>query len=71
MAGQGYLVAVPEVYHEYEPLGTVLNYDQVGTDRGNEVMAHVAAKLDLPLAANCTAVTLGSPASVTRVRSPM
>jgi electron transfer flavoprotein alpha subunit len=39
-----------------------------GTDRGNEVLAHVAAKLDLPLAANCTAVTLGSPASVTRVR---
>src|ERR1700759_4484898 len=35
MAGQGYLVAVPEVYHEYEPLGTVLNYDKAGTDRGN------------------------------------
>jgi carboxymethylenebutenolidase len=35
MAGQGYVVAVPEVYHEYEPLGTVLNYDQTGTDRGN------------------------------------
>ena len=25
-----------------------------GTDRGNEVMAHVAARLDLPMAANCT-----------------
>jgi carboxymethylenebutenolidase len=25
MAGQGYLVAAPEVYHEYEPLGTMLN----------------------------------------------
>jgi carboxymethylenebutenolidase len=37
MAGQGYLVAVPEVYHEYEPLGSVLNYDQAGTDRGNEL----------------------------------
>lgn len=37
IAGQGYLVAVPEVYHEYEPLGTVLNYDQAGTDRGNEL----------------------------------
>ena len=24
-----------------------------GTDRGNEVLAHVAAKLDLPMAANC------------------
>jgi carboxymethylenebutenolidase len=35
LAGQGYLVAVPEVYHEYEAPGTVLNYDQPGTDRGN------------------------------------
>jgi carboxymethylenebutenolidase len=35
MAGQGYVIAVPEVYHEYEPAGAVLNYDQPGTDRGN------------------------------------
>ncbi len=39
-----------------------------GTDRGNEVLAHVAAILDQPLAANVTAVTPGSPATVTRVR---
>jgi carboxymethylenebutenolidase len=37
VAGQGYVVAVPEVYHEYEPAGTVLAYDQTGTDRGNEL----------------------------------
>jgi len=37
IAGKGYLVAVPEVYHEYEPLGTVLAYDKPGTDRGNEL----------------------------------
>lgn len=35
LAGEGYVVAVPEVYHEYEPLGTVLAYDQPGSDRGN------------------------------------
>src|SRR5271154_836990 len=35
MAGQGYLVAVPEGYHEYEAPGTGLNYDPVGTDGGN------------------------------------
>ena len=35
IAGQGYLVAVPEVYHELEPAGTVLAYDQAGADRGN------------------------------------
>ncbi len=39
-----------------------------GTERGNEVLAHVAAKLDQPMAANCTAMTLGEPAAVTRVR---
>jgi electron transfer flavoprotein alpha subunit len=39
-----------------------------GSDRGNELLAHVGALLDLPMAANCTAVTLSEPASVTRVR---
>ncbi|MES2439853.1 MAG: dienelactone hydrolase family protein [Verrucomicrobiota bacterium] len=37
LAGEGYLVAVPEVYHEFEPLGTVLAYDTEGTARGNEL----------------------------------
>jgi len=35
VAGHGYLVAMPEVYHEYEAPGTALRYDQAGTDRGN------------------------------------
>jgi electron transfer flavoprotein alpha subunit len=39
-----------------------------GTDRGNEVLAHVAAKLGQPMAANCVSVTPGDPASVVRVR---
>jgi electron transfer flavoprotein alpha subunit len=39
-----------------------------GSDRGNEVLAHVAAKLDQPMAANCVSVTFGDPASVLRVR---
>ncbi len=39
-----------------------------GTDRGNEVLAHVAAMLDQPMAANCVAFTAGDPATVTRVR---
>jgi electron transfer flavoprotein alpha subunit len=39
-----------------------------GSDRGNELLAHVAAILDLPLAAGCTAVTPGDPPTVTRVR---
>ncbi len=40
-----------------------------GTERGNEVMAHVAALLDLPLAVNCvTAAPSEGGADVTRVR---
>jgi len=39
-----------------------------GTESGNEVLAHVAAKLDLPFAANCTTATPGDPLVVTRVR---
>ncbi len=35
LCGQGYVVAVPEVYHEFEPAGAVLAYDQAGSDRGN------------------------------------
>jgi electron transfer flavoprotein alpha subunit len=39
-----------------------------GTERGNEVLAHVAAILDLPFAANCTQATPGDPVTLTRVR---
>jgi electron transfer flavoprotein alpha subunit len=39
-----------------------------GTDRGNEVLAHVAAKLDQPMSANCMSVTPGDPATVVRMR---
>jgi electron transfer flavoprotein alpha subunit len=39
-----------------------------GTDRGNEVLAHVAAKLDQPMSANCVSVTPGEPATVVRMR---
>jgi carboxymethylenebutenolidase len=62
LAGHGYVVAVPEIYHEYEPLGTVLAYDQAGSDRGNAlkttkpvqaydddaraVLAHLASRED-------------------------
>jgi carboxymethylenebutenolidase len=35
LAGEGFEVLVPEVYHEYEVPGTVLAYDAAGTERGN------------------------------------
>jgi electron transfer flavoprotein alpha subunit len=39
-----------------------------GTERGNDVMARVASRMELPLAANCTAVATGSPIALTRQR---
>ena len=35
LAGHGYIVAMPEIYHEFEEPGTVFAYDQAGSDRGN------------------------------------
>jgi electron transfer flavoprotein alpha subunit len=42
----------------------------IGTasDRGSEIMAHVAARMTLPLAANCTEIVPGDPFTVTRQR---
>lgn len=39
-----------------------------GTDRGNEVMAQAAARLDLPFVANCTEIEAGDTWTITRVR---
>src|SRR5207247_918639 len=39
-----------------------------GTERGNEVMARLAARMDLPFAANCIAAAPGDPVEVTRLR---
>jgi carboxymethylenebutenolidase len=45
MAGHGFVVAVPEIFHELEPAGAVLAYDQAGADRGN------ACKIGKPVSA--------------------
>jgi electron transfer flavoprotein alpha subunit len=39
-----------------------------GSDRGNDVMARLAARTHLPLAANCIAATPGDPVALTRQR---
>ncbi len=41
LAGQGYVVATPEIYHELESPGVVIPYDQAGAEKGN---AHKVAK---------------------------
>lgn len=35
IASHGYVVLVPEVFHELNPIGTVLAYDDAGRDKGN------------------------------------
>lgn len=55
------LIALME---RHEPQAVVA----AGTDRGNEIMAHVGARLDQPVAANCVGVEPGSSYRVTRVR---
>jgi len=76
-------VAVHEAFGSYAPLAVAEAVVELagrlgatcvvgsGTERGNEVLAHVAALLDLPLAANCVAVAVAvadADARVTRVR---
>jgi len=41
LAGHGFVVVVPEIFHELEPAGTVLSYDPAGGERGNQ---HKTAK---------------------------
>ena len=36
LAGHGFIVAVPEIFHELETPGAVLSYDQAGADKGNK-----------------------------------
>jgi electron transfer flavoprotein alpha subunit len=60
----GFATALANVIRERAPSAVIAP----GTDRGNEVLARVAAHLDLPMAANCTAITPGEPITLTRVR---
>jgi electron transfer flavoprotein alpha subunit len=56
--------AVQELIERRSPSAVVA----AGTDVGNEVLSHVAARLDLPFAANCVEATPGEPLLVTRAR---
>ena len=51
-APAAYAAAVVELVERLSPAAVV----SAGSDRGNEVLAHVAARLDLPFAANCIEV---------------
>ena len=56
-------------------IGSVLQAGAVvvtaaGTNRGNEVLAHLAARWDVPMAANVLSFAGLSPFTVTRIRTP-
>ena len=59
-----YGAAVAQMVTELEPSAVLA----CGSDRGNEVMAQAAARLDAPFVANCVDVTPGYPWTVTRVQ---
>ncbi len=63
-APEAYGEALRQLAREVDPVAVV----GPGTEKGNEVMAHLAARADLPLVANCTVVTPGDPWTMTRVR---
>src|SRR4051812_49534159 len=52
LAGYGFLVAVPEIYHRIEPAGTVLEFDDEGKARGQgDADALSTAEFDADIAA--------------------
>ena len=55
-APQAVARAAVELVEKLQPSAVIA----VGTARGNEVLAHVAAILDVPFAAECAQITLGS-----------
>jgi electron transfer flavoprotein alpha subunit len=63
-APDAWAASVAEVMDRSHPSVVVA----AGSDRGNEVMARLAARLDLPLAANVTDVTPGEAFTLTRTR---
>jgi len=56
--------AAAELVSQHSPAAVVA----VGDQRGNEVLAHLGAITDLPVAADCTSVVLADPTEVVRAR---
>ena len=73
LAGYGYLVAVPEIYHRLEPAGTVLEFDDEGKVRGQgDADATTVADFDADVdAALCLARRAGELRSAQRAAVPV
>jgi electron transfer flavoprotein alpha subunit len=60
----GWAASIAQVVEARQPEAVV----GIGTERGNDVLARVAARLDLPMAANCLSVEPGERYRLTRQR---
>jgi electron transfer flavoprotein alpha subunit len=60
--------ATAEVLEKSTPIVGTSVVIAAGTPRGNEVMAHLGAILDLPVAADCVSIQPGEPTTVVRAR---
>lgn len=56
--------ALVELVEKLKPVAVLA----AGSPRGNEQLAHLSAFLDIPMAAECSEITLGSPHQVLRAR---
>ncbi len=63
-APAAYAQSIVELINTHKPNAVLA----LGTERGNEILAHVAARTNLPMAANCIKVQIGEPYTVTRFR---
>lgn len=61
---EAYGESLAQLIDRLRPTGVIAG----GSDRGNEIMAQVAARADLPLATNCIGLTAGDPWQLTRLR---
>ncbi|MFB6198005.1 MAG: electron transfer flavoprotein subunit alpha/FixB family protein, partial [Halobacteriaceae archaeon] len=63
-APDGWAESVVQLIEDHDPTAVL----GPGSDRGQEVLARIGTKLDLPMAANCSAVEPGDTYEVTRHR---
>ena len=57
LAGHGFVVAVPEIYHEFEAPGVALAYDQAGADRGNALKTTKELSATMRTRARCSIIS--------------
>lgn len=86
LAGHGYVVAVPETYHDFEAPGSPFEYDQAGTDKGNRYkiektlasydddaracIEHLMARDDCNGRLGCVGICLGGHLSIRCAMNP-